>query len=336
MVSRRSLKTSLNALVEITNKTHKTDIAPIANAIWRKQLQYNNPLWKHVDAQAFMVQHKDGSTAHVMAMVDQRLPKLGLVGFFGATNVELGVEVLQQACEWLKNRHGIKDVYGPINGTITCSYRFNLDNDYAIPGEPVNPVWYVEVFKQAGFNVFNRYVSGVAKHAMLYIKFVTRKKPAKGYRHIILQPFAAENSAMAGKPSPNLKIYHQLMNDIFPLNSIYCPVISLEERAYNMAGSEHTFDPRYCFFAYDGKRPVGFIVAFAHNGNLVLKTVGLLPEYRGKKLSDLLVRRVHEQAKKDGLKSAVYSTIRTTTQVYKMKRPGVRVFRRYITMHKAI
>ena len=329
MVSKRALKTSLDLLTEITNQTHKADIAPIANAVWSKHLQPENPLWKHVAAKAFVIQDKDG-TAHVMAMVDKRLPRLGLVGFFGSTSIESGVEVLRQACDWLKKQHGLSDVYGPINGTITGDYRFNLTDDYRIPGEPVNPSWYIDVFRQAGFDIYNRYVSGIAKHAQLYIRFVTRNKPAAGYEHITLRSFDPKH------PKHNLAIYHKLMNAIFPSNSIYCPVITLEERTYNMAKPGPLFDYKYCYFAYDGKKAAGFIVAYPYEGDLILKTIGLLPEYRGKKLSDLLVRRVHDQAKKDGLKAAIYSTIRITTNVYKMKRPGLKVYRRYVTMHKSM
>lgn len=329
MVNKRELKTSLSLLTKITNETHNDDIAPIANSVWHKHLQSNNPLWRYIDAKAFILQDKRGS-AHVMAMVDKRMPTIGLVGFFGATNIYSGVKVLQQACNWLKKQYSLNDVYGPINGTITSDYRFNLADDYRIYGEPVNPTWYVDIFSKAGFKVFNRYVSGIAKYAQLYIRFVTRKKAVTGYEHITLHSFDPKYHKQ------NLAKYHELMNAVFPSNSIYCPVITLEERIYNVSNSGHLFDPKYCYFVYDGGKTIGFIVAYPYTGDMVIKTIGLLPEYRGKRLSDLLVRRVHEQAKKDGLKSTIYSTTRTTTNVYKKKRPGVRVFRRYITMHKTL
>lgn len=324
MVSARTLRTSLKLLTDITSRTHNAEIAPHANAIWRKHLQVENPLWKHVEVKAFTLR-RDDDAAHVMAIIDSRLPDLGLVGFFGATSHELGVEVLGRAGEWLKAR-GLKDVYGPINGTITRDYRFNLADDYKIPGEPVNPTWYIDVFRSAGFEVFNRYVSGIAKFAQLYVRLVTRKKPIAGYEHVTLRHFDPR------RRTQNIATYHTLMNEIFPHQSIYCPVITLEERLYNLSD----FDPDYCYFLYDGKRVIGFIVAHPHEGNLILKTIALLPEYRGKKLADILVRRVHEQAKQDGLKASVYSTIRVGNAVYRARRPGVRIYRQYVTMHKSL
>jgi len=51
-------------------------------------------------------------------------------------------------------------------------------------------------------------------------------------------------------------------------------------------------------------------------------------------LSGLLIKKVHEEAKHNHLKVAIYSTIRVGNAVYKTKLPGVKVYRKYITMHK--
>jgi GNAT superfamily N-acetyltransferase len=126
------------------------------------------------------------------------------------------------------------------------------------------------------------------------------------------------------------------MNAIFSSLSIYCPVLSWEERVYNMADKDPIFDPDYCYFLEDNGRAIGFIVAHQHRRKLILKTIGLLPEYRGKGLSGLLLKQVHDQAKKDGLQAAVYATIRVGNTVYNMKRPGVRVYRKYVTMRKSL
>jgi GNAT superfamily N-acetyltransferase len=324
-----SLDSSLNQLIEITEQSHNKQIMPVAKSIWQKHLQEDNPLWQFVAAQSFSVDGKNGS-AHVMAMVDKRLPGIGLVGFFACTNSSAGRKVLQQASDWLKNKHKIKDVYGPINGTITRDYRLNLSDDFRIPGEPVNPSWYLNTFREARFEIYNRYVSGISKHYPLFIKFVTAQKPLKAYSPITMRPFDVN------KQLEDLKIYHELMNSIFPSQSIYCPVLSWEERVYNVAENDPIFDPMYTYFLEDRGRAIGFIVSYPYEKKLIVKTIGLLPEYRGKHLSGLLLKRVHEQAARDNLKAAVYSTIRVGNSIYKMKRPGVKVYREYVTMHKSL
>jgi len=321
-----SLAASLELLTRITEQVYNADIKPVALAIWRKHLQPENPVWKHLVVRAFSVDSADGA-AHVMAMVDERLPGKGLVGYFGCTTPEAGVEVLAQAKSWLKSKHGIADVYGPINGTITSDYRFNRHDDYQIPGEPVNPAWYIDVFEQAGFTVFNRYVSGISKHYQLLVKLLTAQKPSATYAHLILRPFRLDNQ-MA-----DFRIYHELMNAIFPDNSIYCPVLTFEERVYNMADKDPIFDPDYTYFLEDGDQTIGFIVAYPYRQNLIVKTIGILPAYRHKHLSNLLIKKVHDQAAQDGLRAAIYATVRVGNAVYKMKRPGVRAHRQYVTLH---
>jgi GNAT superfamily N-acetyltransferase len=322
------LEDSLKQLKNISKVVYNKKIQAVAFDTWNKDLQKNNPLWKYVDAKSFIV-NTNGESAHVIALVDKRLPNIGIVGYFACTNPSTGVEVLNKATQWLKVKHGLKDVYGPINGTITKDYRFNLKEDYLIPGEPVNPNWYVDVFKDAGFEVYNKYVSGILRHYKLFIKLFI-KNPSEKYSDIKIKPFDDKN------PVENLKKYHDLMNAVFPTLSIYCPDLSWEERVYNFSDLKPMFSPRYCYFLEDKNKPIGFIVSFPHEKQLIVKTIAVLPNYRGKRLSSLLIKKVHDQASKDGLKVAVYSTIRAGNSIYKMKRPGVRIHRRYITMHKTL
>lgn len=319
------LKSSLKQLNAITNEAYNEDIRQVALNLWAKHLQPKNPQWKYITAKPFYLKNKSGS-AHVMAMIDKRLPEIGIVGYFACTNSTVGAEVLNQAADWLKKEFGLSDVYGPINGTLPSDYRLNLKDDFRFPGEPVNPSWHVDAFREAGFYVFNHYVSGISKHYQLLMKLVIRK-PKKGYEHLRVRSFDTK------RLKRDFKIYHNLRNDIFPFQSIYCPPISLDERVYNASGK---FDPNYTYFLVDNKRDVGFIMAYAHEGQLIVKTIGLLPEYRGKRLAGLLLKPVHDQAAKQGLKTAIYGMVRVGNAAYKMKKPGVSVFRKYVTMHKSL
>jgi hypothetical protein len=77
------LATSLRQLTAITNVAYGEEIRSVAQAVWDKQLHPNNPLWEHLVAKAFSIESADG-TAHVIAFTDERLPDLGIIGFFGA------------------------------------------------------------------------------------------------------------------------------------------------------------------------------------------------------------------------------------------------------------
>ena len=323
-----NLPDSLKLLYSITDIAYADSILPEAKSIWTKHLQEANPLWKHVAAKSFSIESESGS-AHVMAMLDDRLPGIGMVGFFATTNLECGAEVLNNASDWLNQKRGIKDIYGPINGTITRDYRLNLADDFQIPGEPVNPSWYIDAFKNAGFEVYNRYVSGRANHFNLLTRLIKPVGNSKELAGIKLRAFDVKNQLN------DFKKYHELMNAIFPSQSIYCPVLSWEERLYNLDLKDPIFNPYYTFFLEDDSRIIGFIVAYPYNDQLVVKTIGLLPEYRGRRLSSILLKKVHDQASLDGLSAAIYSTVRVGNTAYKMKRPGVKIFRKYVTMKKS-
>lgn len=321
------LPASLADLLTLTERSHPPSIVAPATAIWRHHLRAANPLWPRLIAHPFADSGPDGPRAHVLAMLDRRLPRLGLVGFFACTDPAAGVRVLDEACAWLRESFGVDAAYGPINGSITRDYRFNLAADYLIPGEPVNPTCYPQVFEQAGFEVFNRYLSGRCDRFKPLVDFLCQLKPPPSSPDFQLRPLGT-----AG-PEADLRTYHRLMNRIFPANSPYCPRISLAERRFNL-GNPPRFDPRYSYFLDDRGQTVGMVIGFAHRGQLVLKTLGVLPSHRRRNLSNLLIKKVHDQAAADGLETAVYSTVRAGNTIDSLERPGVEVFRHYVTLRR--
>lgn len=321
------LPKSLKQLQKLTRATHSSETADVANALWEKHLQVKNPLWDYVTAKAFSVSSRKGS-AHVMAMLDKRLPGLGLVGYFACSDSQHGTEALNQATAWLKKQPSIKDVYGPINGTAISDYRLNMNDDYWFPGEPVNPSFYSSAFKAAGFSEFNYYVSGIVEHYKLYARFFI--KAPKNRPEISIRPFDINNQ------QKDLKKFHMLMTSIFPEQSIYCPTLSWDERVYNFKGKIPMFNPRYTYFLEDNEKPIGIIVSYACNGKLIIKTVGILAKYRGQNLSNILTHKVHKIASEDKLDAVIYAMVRVGNAAYKKKRPGLKIVRRYVTMKKSL
>ncbi len=317
------LADSLAQLKTLTLASYSPEAAPIANAIWEKHLQTSNPLWKYLTAKPFSTKTSHGS-AHIIAMIDKRLPNQAVVGYFACTNNESGTIVIKEAVDWLRQHVAIKAVYGPINGTATSDYRLNLDDDYWYPGEPINPKCQIKAFQDAGFTISNRYVSGEVKHYRLYSKlFVRIPKPSETIK---LRPFNSKHQLS------DLSAYHELMTTIFPKLSVYCPPLSWQERVYNFKDKTPLFDSRYCYFLEDQKQPIGLIIAYVHDNRLIIKTVGLLSEYRGRNLSNILVMRALELATEDNLDSVIYAMVRVGNAAYKKKRPGLRLVRRYVTM----
>lgn len=91
-----SLDASLDVLTRITNETHTARIRSVANAIWEHDLTLANPLWSVVRAEPFVIDDA-GGRAHAIAIVDGRLPGIGIVGYFGCTDAGSGARVLEEA-----------------------------------------------------------------------------------------------------------------------------------------------------------------------------------------------------------------------------------------------
>lgn len=319
------LQNSLEQLNGITNEVYNDQICAVALDLWRKHLSPDNPQWNFITAKPFYIKGARES-AHVMAMIDKRLQGVGIVGYFACTEQEAGTIVLEQASQWLRSMHTIKNVYGPINGTLPSDYRLNLNDNFGFPGEPVNPSWYIDAFKSAGFTVFNKYESGISSLWLIKMK-IALSRPSKVHDYVTTRPFNIDDY------DKDFEIYHELRNAIFPFQSVYCPAISLEERYYNSSGK---FDPRYTYFLSDRGRDIGFIMAYPYEDRLILKTIGILPEYQGKDLSSLLLKPIYEHAKKDGIHKVIYGMVRVGNVIHKTKNPSVKIFRHYVTMHRTV
>lgn len=323
-IKKEQLHRSLVVLNKITRQVYNDSIQSVALALWKKNLSPNNPQWQYVEFKPFIIENETES-AHVFAMIDKRLPHIGIVGYFACTDADIGAEVLIEASKWLKASYNINDVYGPINGTLPNDYRINLKDDFVFPGEPVNPSWYFSAFEKAGFSEFNRYGSGKLKHFNIILRNSFNRNKNIDSRFSV-RPFEGDARG------DDFKKYHELRNKIFPFQSVYCASISLEERIYNSAGK---FDPKYTYFLMDKAKEVGFAMAYIYNNQLILKTIGILPEYRGMGLSNLLLEPIHKNAAAEGVRTAIYAMVREGNDVHRRKHPLAKVFRHYVTMRKS-
>lgn len=130
----------------------------------------------------------------------------------------------------------------------------------------------------------------------------------------------------------DLRTYHDLMNAIFPVQSVYCPVISMAEREYNYAKVSPMFDADYSWFLESEGQAVGFVVAYGDDDRLVLKTIGVLPERRLGRAFPRLLQAIHHRAENNGIKQIIYGIVRQGNAVDKMRPAEVPVVRRYVTM----
>ncbi len=319
---------SLDLMESIAKSIYEDRSKDYALQIWRRGLSSKNPSWKYID---FKVHSSDAGKerAHVLSMIDKRLPAIGFVGYFAADSVQSGADVLKKACEALKMK-GIQNVYGPIDGIIINNYRLNYAPDVLFPGEPVNPLLHFECFKQAGFRDFNSYQSGMSSLKNTRLLELFKRPPVDKFPDVKLRDF--DQSDFKNEFSKLI----DLVNDIFPSQSVYCSEYSNAEFFYIFGDQRHMFNSRYCIFLEDKGRPVGAIFSYPHNDSLIIKTVGVKKKYQGSGISKLLIKEIHKRAREDGLKSAIYALVRDNNRISKMRRPGVKTVRKYATMKKEL
>jgi len=319
---------SLRTLRKILIKTYDEDVQAGILINWEKSLSKENPSWKYIGFDSHKVS-SGNDLGHVFSMVDTRMPDIGFVGYFAATSEGAGVQVLDQACDSLKRR-GIKEIYGPIDGTIINNYRLNEGPSSLFPGEPINPEFYIECFNIAGFDTYNTYQTGSSslknmKFLQLFMKPPTDKFPQISMRNFDQSKFSEELSTLA-----------DLVNAIFPSQSEYGTAYAKDEFFYIFGQQKEIFDSRYCIFLEDNGTAIGAIFCYKYNDSLIVKTIGVIKQYQGTGISKLLIKEVHKRAREDGLKTAIYALVRNGNRVSKMKRPGVKIIRQYVTMKKEV
>jgi len=87
----------------------------------------------------------------------------------------------------------------------------------------------------------------------------------------------------------------------------------------------------------DGK-DVGFCSSVLDpiNNLIVLKTIGVLPEYQNKRIGSALLCYQHKKAQEMKLSKEIYALIQLGNIVTKLPYPGIKVIRKYVTLEKQI
>ena len=96
------------------------------------------------------------------ALVDSAGTPIGCVGYFEAeADPALAADLLDAAVGWLREQHGVRHVWGPIQLNAWQGYRLMTRgfDRWHFPGEPYNPPHYPESFERWGFCPLRRWHS---------------------------------------------------------------------------------------------------------------------------------------------------------------------------------
>ncbi len=244
----------------------------------------------------------------------------GHLGFFSIASAladseasEVATRLLEQGCRHLRE-NGATIAIGPLHLNTWLPYRFLLEpkDDLRFSWEPQNPPLWPRLWQEAGFEVEMTYASeGFSELA----RFADRIRPAHeralaaGYRFV---PIDAERLldheipklyrlSMAGFADAHL--FEPLPESLF--RQLYVPLADKNARGQ----LRHS-----CFIQAPNGDTIGFSFNFVQGTRLILKTIAVLPEYRGKGLSNAAMFPGVDLAVHEGIQDWVTALVKTGAQ----------------------
>lgn len=303
----------------------------------RRSLSKLNPFFKRNKIWNYIAFKDDEIIGHISAIIDQRLldKKIGLIGFFECIdNPEISNLLINKAIDKLKFED-CDILRAPINLTIWDSYRFtiNQNNEDIFYFEPLTKGYYPSLFRNNGFYEIENYFSADRTDFNTILDYTLedyKKLIRAGYKFRVLPK---ENI------QKDLKSIYSLSKNIFKGSKNFVN-LSLDEFNYLYLGMEKEFDLNFVEIASDSSgKDVGFCFSLEDPLNLdtiILKTIGVLPEYQGNKIGAGLLYSQHKKAKDLGYKKFIYALIHDDTKIKKLPYPGARIIRNYKTYEKLI
>ncbi len=291
----------------------------------------NNPFFDNAKIKNFLVIENKEVLGHISAIDDKRLD-CGLIGFFDCVNDKRVSSKLLDLAVWeFKDK---KRVFGPVNLSIWHNYRFVSKSTKDIQFfDPLNKEYYIKLWKEYGFKESEKFISATRED----FDFVTHPTK-KAYEEVIKQGFRIRTFNI--KEFDNeLNILLDLSNKIFQ-KSRNIVSLSLAEFNYLYSGLRKTINPRYIEIVEDKQ---GNAAAFCftlpnplNKNQIILKTIGVLPEYQRKHIGAALLHSQHTKAKEDGFKEFYYPLIRVGNNIGNLPYDGYEIITEYLTFEKSI
>jgi hypothetical protein len=196
------------------------------------------------------------------AIRDEDGTAVGLIGFFECVEDPIVATVLLDAArDWLRDQHGLRRIWGPMNFDIWHSYRFMTRGFDQPPfyGEPDNKAYYPAYFEHYGFARRRTWNSvEVCGRAQLEAMIEASKQQhdvlvSRGYRFI---------SADNWDPDDETRLLHDLISRSFAGFLGFTP-IALDEFATLFRRSKAAVALPMSFVLNDpSDRPVGFAITY--------------------------------------------------------------------------
>lgn len=303
-------------------------------------LDQKNPVFRSISWEGFVAIDNDRIDGVVVASIDPRLQinnhPIGILGFFESDqNEEISRQLLEAACQWLKEQ-GINYVVGPMNFNTWNQYRFITEQgeDPSFLFEPQHKSYYPKLWEAAGFTSKFTYYSGARSDFATLLPYT---KPA--YEAALKKGFNIRTFDTS-RFEEEMRAIHAITIKIFENNLGFIP-LSFEEYRYIYEPISKLFDPSLTHFIEKDGQVIGYSYSmadrlFPEQKRVILKTMGLLPEWQGQHLGAALAHAQHTEMQHQGFEEIIYALIADGNAISKMEYPGARIIRRYTLYEKKL
>tara|TARA_Y100000310_G_scaffold332195_1_gene407330 strand:- start:657 stop:1721 length:1065 start_codon:yes stop_codon:yes gene_type:complete len=303
----------------------------------KKTIDKRNPSFELITIKNFIAYKEGIVIGHISAMIDKRQidnnSQIGLIGFYECIdNNKISSLLINKAINYLNENKCVK-IRGPINISIWNTYRFvvNQKKEDSFILEPLTKSYYIDQFSDEGFKVVEKYGSAQRINFNTILPFV---KP--DYESIINEGYKIRTLIKENFIQGILSI-QKMVQKIF-VDSVSFVDISKEEYLYLYEDYEKIFDQILIqIISNSDGIDIGFcssIIDPLEKQTIILKTIGILPEYQGKKVGSTLLYDQHKKAQQMGATKEIYALIKMGNIITKLPYPGIEVIRNYVLLEK--
>ncbi|MCA9838787.1 MAG: GNAT family N-acetyltransferase [Trueperaceae bacterium] len=264
--------------------------------------------------------------------------RLGFIGHYAALTDDAGEELLEKACQELKEQ-GCELTVGPLDGTTWRNYRFVTEGS-APPFflEPINPPSYPKQWQRAGFDVLASYFSVLQND-------LSPNPYSVGCQEELEQKGIRVRQLDRTRLDAELESIFDLSLKSFSKNFLYSPISSSEFKAQYEQVLSYLIDELVLLAEHRGKL-LGFLFALPDLAQkmrgepvdtFIIKTLATHPDFSGQGIASCLSALSVERGKQLGFQKAIHALMLETNHSRTIsKHYAPEPLRRYVLFAKEL
>jgi len=267
----------------------------------------------------------DKCIAHIALIENKQLTNdSAFFGFFECANDITQFQTLWNKLISLAKEKGIKKLLGPVDGAIWFQYRINsfLTEEERFASEPITQNFYKKLLKSINPDKEIIYHSAYRKKFDAIIQIT---KPSM----IKAKELGFEINHIKNITTELLENIYELSLKLFKDNWGYTQ-IAFKDFLSLYDSNKLSNHIKSIYTVTKNNALVGYCANIIHNDALILKTIGISPDYQGIGIGNALVYKVHRDAiDTRRIKKVIYALIKKENKIKHFPTDDIQVIREY-------